>query len=78
MEFTVTRTDSAESAPSRPTPEPRQWSYTASRIVLSARGAAEMLNKMQELQNVMLQQGLISHRPVEATTDAPAARPQPS
>jgi hypothetical protein len=71
MEFTVTRTDPAQSAPGRPMAEPRQWSYTACRIVLSARGMAEMLNKMQELQRVMLQQGVLQARP-PAPGEAPA------
>ncbi|HKR88025.1 MAG TPA: hypothetical protein VJS38_07600, partial [Phenylobacterium sp.] len=38
MEFTVTRTDPAHSGPGHVMTEPRQWSYTACRVVLSARG----------------------------------------
>jgi hypothetical protein len=73
MEFTVTRTDPAQTAPGKPIAEPKRWSYTACRLVLSGRGVAEMLNKMQELQGVMLQQGLLQARPIE-----PAAEPQPA
>jgi hypothetical protein len=67
MEFTVTRTDPAHSDPGKPIAEPRQWSYTACRVVLSSRGAAEMINKVLELQRVMTQQGLLQSRaPVQA------------
>ncbi|HKR88266.1 MAG TPA: hypothetical protein VJS38_08825, partial [Phenylobacterium sp.] len=80
MEFTVTRTDPAHSGPGHVMTEPRQWSYTACRVVLSARGAAEMLNKMQELQGVMLRNGALQpHRmgPPEAPA-APESPPEPS
>jgi hypothetical protein len=63
MEFTVTRTDPAQVGPGHAMTEPRQWSYTACRVVLSARGAAEMLNKMQELQGVMIRNGALQPRP---------------
>jgi hypothetical protein len=62
MEFTVTRTDSAQTVPGKPIPEPRRWSYTACRVVLSNRGVAELLNKMQELQALLLQQGVLQAR----------------
>lgn len=68
MEFTVTRTDPAHTVAGQVTTEPRQWSYTACRVVLSARGAAELLNKMQELQGVMIKNGVLQARP---TTSAP-------
>jgi hypothetical protein len=72
MEFTVTRTDPAESAPGKPMTEPKQWSYTACRVVLAARGMAEMLNKMQELQRVMLAQGVLQARPNESASEPSA------
>lgn len=63
MEFTVTRTDPAGATPGKPMREAKRWSYTACRIVLSGRGAAELLNKMQELQGLMLQHGLLQPAP---------------
>jgi hypothetical protein len=75
MEFTVTRTDPAQSGAGHVLTEPRQWSYTASRVVLSARGAAEMLHKMQELHSVMVKQGLL--RAPDSPEAAPAAPPPP-
>jgi hypothetical protein len=59
MEFTVIRTEPVRTAPGEPIPEPRQWSYTAARVVLSVRGVAEMLNKMLDLQAVLVQQGVL-------------------
>ena len=59
MEFTVTRTDQAPTQGGQSKGDARQWSYTAARIVLSARGAAEMLNMMQELNALMLKQGYL-------------------
>jgi hypothetical protein len=74
MEFTVVRTESAQSAPGRPTTESKQWSYTACRVVLAARGAAEMLNKMLELQKVMLDQGALQPQaPAPATNSSQPA-----
>lgn len=75
MEFTVLRTDPAQSGPGDAMTEPRQWSYTACRVVLSARGAAEMLNKMQELQGVMLRGGALqpNRSGGPPPTEAPAA-----
>ena len=72
MEFTVVRTDAAQNAPDRPTTESKQWSYTACRVVLAARGAAEMLNKMLELQKVMLDQGALQPHPGATSTSQPA------
>ena len=69
MEFTVVRTDPAQTLPGKPIAEPRQWSYTACRVVLAARGVAEMLNKMQELQRVMLAQGVLQARPNEPASE---------
>jgi hypothetical protein len=63
MEFTVTRTDQAPISAGQPKGDARQWAYTASRIVLSARGAAEMLNMMQELHGLMLKQGYLQPQP---------------
>jgi hypothetical protein len=73
MEFTVVRTDAAQNAPDRPTTESKQWSYTACRVVLAARGAAEMLNKMLELQQVMLKQGALQQQPPSATSTSQPA-----
>ena len=73
MEFTVTRTDSATATPSgQPAKDGRQWAYTASRIVLSARGAAEMLNMMRELHGLMVQQGYLQPQGAEPAPQAPA------
>jgi hypothetical protein len=56
--------------------ESRQWSYTASRVVLSARGAAEMLNKMQELQGVMVRAGALQpNRPAPTQSAPPLVAP---
>jgi len=60
MEFTVTRTEPRPGASGAP---PQQWAYTAARVVLSARGAAEMLNMMNELRVVLARQGVISLEP---------------
>ena len=68
MEFTVTRTDAAHASPGQTGKDERQWAYTASRIVLSARGAAEMLNMMRELHGLMLRQGYLK----QDGQDAPA------
>jgi hypothetical protein len=80
MEFTVTRTDPAHTVAGQVTAEPRQWSYTACRVVLSARGAAELLNKMQELQGVMIKNGVLQARqtgpaagPISAGSDGPGS-----
>ena len=82
MEFTVTRTDPAQMVAGKAMTEPRQWSYTACRVVLSARGAAELLNKMQELQGVMIQNGVLQARPagqmVADTEATPPEQPAPS
>ena len=75
MEFTVTRTDPAQTGPGKPIAEPRRWSYTACRVVLAARGMAEMLNKMQELQRVMVESGVLTPRPPQAGD--PQALPSP-
>ena len=73
MEFTVTRTDAATTTPGgQPGKDGRQWAYTASRIVLSARGAAEMLNMMRELHGLMLQQGYIQPQGGEPAAQPPA------
>lgn len=77
MEFTVTRTDPARTGPDNALTEPRQWSYTACRVVLSARGAAEMLNKMQELQGVMLRNGALQARPAGPIAAAADSEPEP-
>jgi hypothetical protein len=77
MEFTVTRTDSTPPTGGKAPPEPRRWAYTACRLVLSARGAPEMLNKMQELQRVMLQQGQLQTRPADAAAQSPTPPPPP-
>jgi hypothetical protein len=77
MEFTVTRTEPLNAAPGKPMPNPKQWSYTACRVVLSGRGAAEMLNKMMELHGVLLQQGMIQPRSAPPPAGAPEA-PGPS
>jgi len=77
MEFTVTRTDPAQTAPGAPMQEPRRWSYTACRVVLAARGMAEMLNKMQELQRVMLAQGMLQARAPEAADPGASEPPAP-
>jgi hypothetical protein len=77
LEFTVVRTDPAQTVAGQPIPEPRQWSYTAARIVLSVRGVAEMLNKMQELQTVLLRQGLLQPRQGAPAGGGPAAEPPP-
>jgi len=71
MEFTVTRTDPAHTVAGQPMTEPRQWSYTACRVVLSARGAAELLNKMQELQGVMIKNGVLQARGPGGATPNP-------
>ena len=71
LEFTVIRTDPAQTLPGKPIAEPKQWSYTACRVVLAARGVAEMLNKMQELQRVMLDQGVLTPRPPETAANSP-------
>lgn len=75
MEFTVTRTDPAQVVSGKPAAEPRQWSYTASRIVLSARGAAELLNKMQELQALLVQQGVLQSVPAQPSVTGPFEQP---
>jgi len=72
MEFTVTRTDAAQASPGQPGKDERQWAYTASRIVLSARGAAEMLNMMRELHGLMLRQGYLQQPGGEAPAEGPA------
>ena len=77
MEFTVIRTDPAQTVAGQPIPEPRQWSYTACRVVLSVRGVAEMLNKMQELQGVLLKQGMLTPRPPGAPEAAPETLGEP-
>jgi hypothetical protein len=78
MEFTVIRTDPAQPVAGQPMPEPKRWSYTASRIVLSVRGAAEMLNKMQQLQGVLLKQGMLqSMPPAPAELQPLASEPEP-
>ncbi len=71
MEFTVIRTDPAQTFPGKPIAEPKQWSYTACRVVLAARGMAEMLNKMQELQRVMIDQGVLTSRPPPEAANSP-------
>lgn len=71
MEFTVVRTDPAQTVAGQPPPEPRQWSYTACRVVLPVRGVAEMLNKMQELRGVLLQQGLLQSKPSDTVEPSP-------
>ena len=75
MEFTVTRTDQAPPPGGQAQGDARQWSYTASRIVLSARGAAEMLNMMQELHGLMLKQGYL--QPQSQPGAAPPTPPTP-
>jgi hypothetical protein len=71
MEFTVMRTDPAQSLAGQTIPEPRQWSYTACRVVLPVRGVAEMLNKMQQLQSLLVQQGALQSQ----AAAPPAAEP---
>jgi hypothetical protein len=75
MEFTVIRTEPVRTSPGKPPPEPERFSYTAARVVMSPRGAAEMLNKMRELEALLLQQGVVQPLPAEAagTAEAPAA-----
>jgi hypothetical protein len=75
MEFTVTRTDPAQVVAGKPAAQPRQWSYTACRVVLSARGAGELLSKMQELHAVLLQQGVLQPRPPEPNISGPFEQP---
>ncbi|RAK52257.1 hypothetical protein [Phenylobacterium deserti] len=62
MEFTVVRTE-AESGATRSVEAPKQWAYTASRVVMSGRSVVQLLNKMHELQALMTRQGLIEARP---------------
>jgi len=69
-----TRTDQAPST-AQPSSGARQWAYTAARIVLSARGAAEMLNMMQELHGLMLKQGYI--QPQQPGVAPPPVPPAP-
>lgn len=77
MEFTVTRTDPAQSPAGTPIADPKQWSYTACRVVLSMRGAAEMLEKMRDLQGLMLQHGFLQPRDAVAPAQA-QPEPQPA
>jgi len=63
LEFTVVRAEPSEPGATRPVEEPRQWAYTASRIVMSGRSVVQLLNKMHELQALMTRQGLIETRP---------------
>lgn len=75
MEFTVTRTDQAPTPAGQAKGDARQWSYTAARIVLSARGAAEMLNMMQELHGLMLKQGYLQQQEPGAPPPTPETAP---
>jgi hypothetical protein len=70
MEFTVLRTDFAKPGPGQPVVEPKRWSHTACRLVLSMRGVADMLNKMQELQGLLVQQGVLQAHPREPVGQA--------
>ena len=76
MEFTVTRTDPAQPNSGRPSSEPRQWSYTACRVVLSARGVAELLNKMLQMQETLVQQGVVQPLPQQPVPQQQSAQPQ--
>jgi hypothetical protein len=83
MEFTVIRTEPTRTSPGKPSSEPERFSYTAARVVMSPRGAAEMLNKMRELESLLLQQGIVQPLPnaADAAGEAPAAvttAPSPS
>lgn len=79
MEFTVTRSEPTPSGPSGEPPQ--QWAYTACRLVLSARGAAEMLNMMNELRVVLARAGVITvepqGKPQAAQSAAPDSPPPP-
>jgi len=77
MEFTVTRTDPAQPGSGPVMTEPRQWSYTACRVVLSPRGVAEMLNKMQELQGLMIRNGALQARPMAPAAAESQSEPTP-
>jgi hypothetical protein len=78
MEFTVIRTEPQPTARAKATPERKRWSYTAARIVLSPLGAAEMLNKMQELQRVLLEHGVVQPTGPQAAAGAPLSPSRPS
>jgi hypothetical protein len=54
MEFCVVRLEDPSSGEDR-----KAWAYPACRVVLSARGAAEMLKQMSELQAALVRQGLL-------------------
>jgi hypothetical protein len=64
MEFCVVRLADASMGEER-----RAWAYPSCRVVLSARGAAEMLKQMSDLQAALAQQGLLP----PAHADMPAA-----
>jgi len=54
MEFAVSRYEQGKSG------EPmKEWSYTAARVVLSLRGAVEMLNQMHRLRAALEEKGLL-------------------
>jgi hypothetical protein len=75
MEFTIVRTEPALTTPGKPAGPIKRWSYTACRVILSPLGAAEMLNKMQELQGVLLQHGVVQPKPADGGPVAPGDSP---
>jgi hypothetical protein len=78
MEFTVIRPEAVRTAVGEPIPEPRQWSYTAARVVLSVAGVAEMLNKMQDLQAVLVKQGVLQAAPLAPPGGGEPLPPDPA
>src|SRR5438067_11498503 len=77
MEFTIVRTEPMHAPPGKPAGPVKRWSYTACRVILSPLGAAEMLNKMQELQAVLIQHGVVTPKPAEPVRAPPADGPPP-
>jgi len=65
MEFCVVRLADPSMGEDR-----RAWAYPSCRVVLSARGAAEMLKQMNDLQAALARQGLLPT--LETTAPEPA------
>ena len=60
MEFDVLRKDGGA-----PEDESRAWTYTASRIVMSAHGVPALLDQMARLQQALTERGAVAPMPPE-------------
>lgn len=73
MEFVVTRFDEPQEGD-----PPRQWAYTSARVVMSRMGAVEFMNKVRQLERVLIATGVITPNPTPPPEGgAPGAEQKP-